>query len=312
VKILFFGTSSISKVFLENIDKKHQIMCVITKPDKPVGRGNKLTAPAVKQYATEHNIDYVQIEKFNDEIYDKLKAYNADAGVVVSYGKLIPERIFLLPKNKCFNIHFSKLPQYRGASPVQQALIDGQKQTAVTSFFIEKGLDTGDIILQDIVDIEENDTSDTLFQKLISCGIKTMNKTLDLMEQNKIVPKKQIGQPSFCSVFKKEDGRIKWNKSATEIKNLFRGLFLWPGIYCEFASGKLQGKLLKIIECDVVNINSNKEPGSIISTDKNSGFIVQCGKDCLLLKKVQLESKAKMFACDFINGYRITLNDKFI
>ena len=177
MKILFFGTSSISKVFLENIDKKHQIMCVITKPDKPVGRGNKLTAPAVKQYATEHNIDYVQIEKFNDEIYDKLKAYNADAGVVVSYGKLIPERIFLLPKNKCFNIHFSKLPQYRGASPVQQALIDGQKQTAVTSFFIEKGLDTGDIILQDIVDIEENDTSDTLFQKLISCGIKTMNKT---------------------------------------------------------------------------------------------------------------------------------------
>ena len=312
MKILFFGTSSISKVFLENIDKKHQIMCVITKTDKPVGRGNKLTSPAVKQYATEHNIDYVQIEKFNDEIYDKLKTYSADVGVVVSYGKLIPERIFLLPKNKCFNIHFSKLPQYRGASPVQQALIDGQKQTAITSFFIEKGLDTGDIILQDIVDIEDNDTSDTLFQKLISCGIKTMNKTLDLMEQNKIVPVKQTGQPSFCSVFKKEDGKIKWNKSATEIKNLFRGLFLWPGIYCEFANGKLQGKLLKIIECDVVNINSNKEPGSIISIDKNSGFVVQCGKYCLLLKKVQLESKAKMFACDFINGYRITLNDKFI
>jgi len=312
VKILFFGTSLISKIFLENIDKKHRVMCVVTKPDKPVGRGNKLTFPAVKQYAINNNIDYVQIEKFDDEVFNKLKAYNADAGVVVSYGKLIPERIFLLPKQKCFNIHFSKLPQYRGASPVQQALIDGQKQTAVTSFFIEKGLDTGDIILQDLVDIEDNDTSDTLFQKLISCGIGTMNKTLDLMEQNKLVPVKQTGQPSFCSVFKRENGKVNWNKSATEIKNLFRGLFLWPGIYCEFASGKLQGKLLKIIDCEVVNMNSNKEPGSILSIEKNLGFIVQCGKDSLLLKKVQLESKAKMSACDFINGYKLTTADKLV
>lgn len=310
MKIIFFGTSSISKVFLQNIDKKHKVVCVVTKTDKFVNRGNKLTPPAVKVYAIENNIDCIQIEKFDDENFNKLKAYNADAGVVVSYGKIIPERIFLLPKYKCFNVHFSKLPKYRGASPVQQALIDGQKQTAVTSFFIEKGLDTGDIILQDLVDIEENDTSDTLFQKLISCGINTMNKTLDLIETGKVNYFKQEGEPSFCSVFKKEDGKINWNKSATEIKNLFRGLFLWPGIYCFFATGKLQGKLLKIIDCEVVNINSNKEPGSIVSVDKNLGFTVQCGKDSLLLKKVQLESKAKMSSCDFINGYKLTTADK--
>ena len=309
MRLLFFGTASISKIFLENIDKKHKIMCVITKPDKYVGRGNKLTFPAVKQYAIDHNIDYIQIEKFDDDIYNKLKAYDAEAGVVVSYGKIIPERIFLLPKNKCFNIHFSMLPLYRGASPVQQALIDGQSKTAVTSFFIEKGLDTGDIILQDIVNIEQTDTADTLFQKLISCGITTMNTTLDLMEQNKVVPVKQQGQPSFCSVFKKEDGKIDWTKSATEIKNLFRGLFLWPGIYCNIATGKLQGKLLKIIDCEVVTINSNKATGSVVSIEKNTGFAIQCGKDALLLKKVQLESKSKMSAWDFVNGYKITLND---
>lgn len=312
MKILFFGTASISKVFLENIDKKHKIMCVITKQDKLVGRGNKLTFPAVKQYAIDNNMAYIQTEKFNDEIYDKLKSYNADAGVVVSYGKIIPEKIYSLPTHKCFNIHFSLLPEYRGASPVQQALIDGKTKTAVTSFFIDKGLDTGDIILQDIVDIENIDTADTLFQKLISCGIKTMNKTLDLMEQNKVVPVKQTGQPTFCSVFKKEDGKIDWTKSATEIKNLFRGLFLWPGIYCNIATGKLQGKLLKIIDCEVVNINSNKTAGSVISIEKNTGFAIQCGKDSLLLKKVQLESKSKMSAWDFVNGYKITLNDKFV
>ena len=240
----------------------------------------------------------------------KIKNYNSDAGIVVSYGKIIPERIFLLPKNKCFNIHFSLLPKYRGASPVQQALIDGQKQTAVTSFFIEKGLDTGDIILQDIVDIDEIENADTLFEKLISRGIDTMNKTLDLMEQNKVVPLKQTGEPSFCSVFKKEDGKVNWNKSAEEIKNLFRGFFIWPGIYCNIATGKLQSKLLKIIDCEVVNINSNKAPGSVVSIEKNVGFVVQCGKGALLLKKVQLESKSKMPAWDFINGYQITVNDK--
>lgn len=312
MKLLFFGTASISKVFLENIDKKHQIKCVITKPDKNVGRGNRLTFPAVKQYAIEHNIDYIQIEKFDDDIYAKINSYNADAGVVVSYGKIIPEKIYSLPKHKCFNIHFSLLPQYRGASPVQQALIDGQTKTAVTSFFIDKGLDTGDIILQDIVDIENSDTSDTLFIKLISSGIKTMNKTLELMEQNKVVPIKQVGQPSYCSVFKKEDGKINWAKSATEIKNLFRGLFLWPGIYCMFSTGKLQGKLLKVIDCEVININSNKSVGSVVSIEKNIGFAIQCGKDALLLKKVQLESKSKMSAWDFVNGYKIALNDSFI
>ena len=157
MKIIFFGTANISRFFLENIDKKHEIVSVVTMCDKPVGRANKIKAPAVKEYAIEKNISYIQVDKFNDEIVQQIKNYNADVGVVVSFGKIIPEKIFTLPKYGCFNIHFSLLPKYRGASPVQQALIDGCSKTGVTAFYIEKGLDTGDILLQQELNIDVKD-----------------------------------------------------------------------------------------------------------------------------------------------------------
>ena len=290
---------------MENIDAKHETAAVITMCDKPVGRSNKIKPPAVKEYAIEKNIPYIQVDKFNDEIAQQIKNFNADVGVVVSFGKIIPEKVFTLPKYGCFNIHFSLLPKYRGASPVQQALIDGCTKTGVTAFYIEKGLDTGNILVQKELDIDIKDTSETLFDKLNVLGIKVMNDALDLLDSGNCLAGKQEGEPSFCSVFTKENGKIDWNKSATEIYNLYRGLYLWPKIFCTIGDGRMSGKMLKILECSVDKDLSNKQPGTILEIKKGLGFTVKCGKDALFVTKVQPESKAQMTAFDFVNGAQI-------
>ena len=312
MKIIFFGTANISKVFLENIDTKHEIVSVITMCDKPVGRSNKIKPPAVKEYAIEKNIPYIQVDKFTDDIAQQIKNYNADVGVVVSFGKIIPEKVFTLPKYGCFNIHFSLLPKYRGASPVQQALIDGCTKTGVSAFYIEKGLDTGNILLQKELDITFEDTSETLFDKLNVLGIKVMNEALNLLDTGNCLAKKQEGEPSFCSVFTKEHGKIDWNKSATDIYNLYRGLYLWPKIFCTVGDGRMSGKTLKILECSVVKDLSNKKTGTILEIRKGVGFVVKCGEDALLLTKVQPESKAQMAAFDFVNGAQIKAGSLFL
>ncbi len=311
MKIVFFGTADISKYFLENINKKHNVVCVVTMCDKPVGRNNKIKAPAVKEYAIEKNIPYIQVDKFTDEIAGEIKNYNADIGVVVSFGKIIPEKIFNAPKYRCFNIHFSLLPKYRGASPVQQALLDGADKTGVTSFFIEKGLDTGDILLQQELNIDLKDNSETLFNKLNVLGVDVMNKTLDLFENGSFSARKQEGEPSFCKIFKKEDGKIDWTKSATEICNMYRGFYIWPKVFCVIADGRLAGKTMRIIECSVKNDNSSVPAGTILEIKKGLGFIVKCGKDALFITKVQPESKSQMAAYDFINGAGIKSGNLF-
>ena len=312
MKIIFFGTANISKYFLENIDAKHEIAAVVTMCDKPVGRSNKIKPPAVKEYAIEKNIPYIQVDKFNDEIAQQIKDYNADAGVVVSFGKIIPEKVFTLPKYGCFNIHFSLLPKYRGASPVQQALIDGAEKTGVTAFYIEKGLDTGNILVQRELDIDIKDTSETLFDKLNVLGVKVMNEALSLLDSGNCLAKKQEGEPSFCSVFTKDNGKIDWNKSATEIYNLYRGLYLWPKIFCTVGDGRMSGKMLKILECSVEKNLSNAKPGTILEVKKGSGFTVKCGEDALFVTKVQPESKAQMAAFDFVNGAQINKGSLFL
>ena len=312
MKIIFFGTANISKYFLENISDKHKVVSVVTMCDKPVGRSNKIKAPAIKEYAIEQNIPYIQVDKFNNDIIQKIKDYNADVGVVVSFGKIIPKEVFSLPRYGCFNIHFSLLPKYRGAAPVQQALIDGNTKTGVTAFCIEEGLDTGDILLQKELDIDIKDTSETLFNKLNIIGKNIMNEVLDMLNSDKNKTKKQEGTPSFCSVFDKEDGKVDWNKSATEIYNLYRGLYLWPKVFCKIAEGRMAGKMLKILECEVILDLSNAKVGTVIEIIKGVGFVVKCSKDALLVTKVQPESKNQMSAFDFLNGTQIKVGSLFL
>jgi methionyl-tRNA formyltransferase len=312
VKILFFGTAQISKTYLEALHAGANEIFVVTMPDKPALRGQKLTPPAVKTYSLENNIKFIQPENFVPEVIEELRNFNADSGIAVAYGKIIPERVFNLPKYKTFNIHFSLLPKYRGAAPVQYALLNGETETGVTSFYIEKGLDTGDILIQKKLFIEEKDNSETLFNKLIPLGIEAMNETLELFRSGKLAGKPQVGEPTFSPSFKKEKGRLDWSKKAGDIYNQFRGLYLWPGIYSVVSKGKLKGKRIKFIDIEIFDADSeNKDFGVISSVKKDNGFVVSCLKGKILVLKVQPESKPVMSAWSFIQGGQLAIGDKF-
>jgi methionyl-tRNA formyltransferase len=312
VKILYFGTAAISEAFLKNLyDNKHELFCV-TMPDKPAARGQKLTPPAVKSFSAKHGIDCIQPEKFTCETAEMVKNFNADAGIAVAYGKLIPASDFNLPKYKTFNIHFSLLPKYRGAAPVQYAVLNGETETGVSAFYLEKTLDTGDIIVQEKCPIDIKDTSQTLFNKLIPLGIDIMNKALSYFESGNFKAVPQQGESSYAPVIKKEDGLINWNSNVKSIYNKIRAFYPWPGGYCIISKGNLEGKRIKIIEAEVMETSTvNEDYGYVYSIEKNKGFGILCAKGKLLVTKVQPENKPVMDAAAFILGGQVKKGDCF-
>ena len=312
MKILFFGTASVSEAFLKNLhENRHEILCV-TMPDRPAARGQKLTPPAVKVFSQNNNIKYIQPEKFSPEIIETIKNFNPDAGIAVAYGKLIPESVFTIAKYKTFNIHFSLLPKYRGAAPVQFAILNGESETGVSSFYLEKTLDTGGIILQRSCPIDIKDTSETLFGKLIPAGIELMNGTLECFKAGgfKVLP--QQGEISYAPVIKKEYGLVNWNSGVKSIYNKIRAFYPWPGAFSIVSKGKLENKRIKIIEADILEGNTvNEDYGYVYSIEKNKGFSVLCAKGKLLVTKVQPENKPVMDAWSFVHGGQIKKGDCF-
>ncbi|BAG13493.1 methionyl-tRNA formyltransferase [Candidatus Endomicrobiellum trichonymphae] len=312
MRILFFGTAFISETYLKELHKKCHEIFVVTTPDKPALRGQKLIYPAVKVYAVKNNISFIQPEKFTLDVIETIKNFAADTGVAVAYGKLIPKVVFDIPKYKTFNIHFSLLPKYKGAAPVQHALCRGETETGISSFYIEEGLDTGGIIIQEKLNISIKDNAETLLNKLILLGIDVMNKTLELFRCGKCDAASQTGDPSFAPSLKKIDGLVNWNKRAGEIYNQFRGLYLWPGIYSTISQGKLVGKRIKFREIEVFDSDSiNKDSGIVYSAEKNRGFTVSCAVGRILVVKMQSENKPVVSAWDFIQGRQISAGDRF-
>ncbi|GMO51674.1 MAG: methionyl-tRNA formyltransferase [Candidatus Endomicrobiellum trichonymphae] len=312
MRILFFGTAFISETYLKELHKKCHEIFVVTMPDKPALRGQKLIYPAVKVYAVKNNISFIQPEKFTLDVIETIKNFAADTGVAVAYGKLIPKVVFDIPKYKTFNIHFSLLPKYKGAAPVQHALCRGETETGISSFYIEEGLDTGGIIIQEKLSISIKDNAETLLNKLILLGIDVMNKTLELFRCGKCDAASQTGDPSFAPPLKKIDGLVNWNKRAGEIYNQFRGLYLWPGIYSTISQGKLVGKRIKFREIEVFDSDSiNKDSGIVYSAEKNRGFTVSCAVGRILVVKMQSENKPVVSAWDFIQGRQISAGDRF-
>jgi methionyl-tRNA formyltransferase len=312
VRILFFGTAFISKTYLEELHKNRHEIFVVTMPDKPALRGQKFIYPDVKVYAIKNNISFIQPEEFTLDVIEVIKKFAADAGAVVAYGRLIPKIVFDIPKYKTFNIHFSLLPKYRGAAPVQHALCRGETETGISSFYIEEGLDTGDIIVQEKLNIGIRDNAKTLLNKLIPLGIYVMNKTLGLFRDRKCDAASQTGDPSFAPSLKKVDGLVSWDKSAVEIYNQFRGLYLWPGIYSTVSRGKLADKRIKFREIEVFDGDSvNKDSGIVYSIEKNRGFTISCANGRILIVKVQSENKPVVSAWDFIQGRQISVGDCF-
>ena len=302
MKIVFMGTPDFSVNALENIVKAgHDVVGVITQPDKPKGRGGKMQYTPVKEKALELGLDVYQPQRVKEtEFIEKLKEMNPDAIVVIAFGQILPKAILDMPKYGCINVHASLLPKYRGAAPIQWSVIDGERETGVTTMYMNEGLDTGDIIDKVVVPIDKKETGGSLFDKLAIEGGKLILKTLIELENGTAVRTPQDDSKSnYAGMINKQLGKIDFNKSANEIERLIRGLNPWPSAYT-----KMDGKTLKIWDADVDDSENDSAPGTITEVGKD--FIrVATGKGSLKILELQLEGKKRMKTRDFLNGAKI-------
>lgn len=302
MKVLFMGTPDFAVGALEAlILSEHEVVGVVTQPDKPKGRGKEMQFPPVKECAVKHNIPVFQPVKVKTaEGVETLRSFGADIFVVAAFGQILSKEILDMPKYGCINIHASLLPKYRGAAPIQWAVIDGEKQSGVTIQQMNEGIDTGDILLKAVVDLEPKETGESLYEKLSKVGAELILQVLPMIEAGTVKPEKQDDSLStHAGKLDKALGRIDWKKSAVEIERLIRGLNSWPSAYTS-----LKGKTLKIWEADVVEQKAAGEPGSIAEVTK-SEMIVNTGEGRLALKSIQLEGKKRMAVKDFLLGYKV-------
>ena len=302
MKIVYMGTPDFAVAPLEAlIQAGHQVTAVVTQPDKQRGRGKEVQMTPVKECALKHGIPVFQPVKIKEkEAVDRLREYPADIFVIAAFGQLLSEEILKMPPFGCVNIHASLLPAYRGAAPIQWVILNGEKETGVTIMQMEKGLDTGDMLLKKAIPIEPKETGESLHDKLMEVGAELIVEALPLIESGKIIPEKQEdSKSSYASRLNKEMGHIDWNRDAEQLERLVRGLNSWPSAYTSY-----QGKTLKIWEADVIGEQSGKLPGEITQVGKD--FVdVACGKDILRIYSLQLEGKKRMAVKDFLLGYEI-------
>jgi methionyl-tRNA formyltransferase len=302
--IIFFGSGKFAIPALDYLcnQDKYPLIAIVTQPDKKAGRGYKIQPTPVKQYylRSKTSLPLFQPQDVNSpDFIQTLKNLEPDLFIVVSFGQIFKDEFLGLPKIFAVNIHASLLPKYRGAAPVNWAIINGEKTTGVTIFKIIKKMDAGEIIAQKECEISPYDTAVTLEEKLAHIGRELLVETLDKIARRDFSLVPQQGEPSYAPKLKKEDGLIDWNKSALQIYNLIRGTQPWPGAYSYF-----QGRLLKIFVVEIVEDLQVRTPGEIVRADK-SKFVVACGKGGLNIKELQLESKRRVSAREFISGYRV-------
>lgn len=295
------GTPDFAVPALDGLIKHHDVIAVVTQPDKPKGRGKKMAYSPVKERALESEIPVLQPVKVREETFvEKLRELNPDIIVVAAFGQILTEDILNIPKYGCINIHASLLPKYRGAAPIQWVIIDGEKETGITIMHMAKGLDTGDMILQEVVPIDPKETGESLHDKLAATGGPLLLKALDLLEQGTAPRVPQDDSKScYAKMLTKDLGHIDWTKSAVEIERLIRGLNSWPSAYTYYA-----GKMLKIWDADVVKSESDAAPGTVIAADKHS-ITVNTGKDALILREVQMQGKKRMKVDAFLRGHNV-------
>lgn len=302
MKVIFMGTPDFAVGTLKSlIASAHEVTAVVTQPDKPKGRGKAMQFPPVKAVAVEAGIPVLQPRRVREpETVEAIRNIEADVIVVVAFGQIIPKEILAMKKYGCINVHASLLPKYRGAAPIQWAVIDGEKESGVTTMQMDEGLDTGDMLLKAVVPLEKDETGGSLFDKLSSTGAELLLETLAGLEDGTVVPEKQGESPTaYAKMLKKEMGLIDWTKSAGEIERLVRGLNPWPSAYSH-----LNGKTLKIWRAEAEERDSEKEPGTVVCISKE-GFGVQTGKGILKIRELQLEGKKRMDAGAFLRGYQM-------
>ena len=326
MKIVFMGTPDFARDSLSAIyDAGHEIPAVVTVPDKPKGRGMKLIPCEVKEYAVEKNIKVYQPEKLrgNKEIVDILKDINPDVICVVAYGKIIPKEILEIPKYGCVNVHPSLLPQYRGSAPIQWAILNGDKETGVTTMYLDEGMDSGDIILQTKTPIDKDETSGELWDRLSKIGAELLVETLEKIE-NKTAPRiKQPKEFTLAPMLEKSQAKIDWeNKTAQEIKNLVRGLNPIMGAYSLFNEKKI--KFWKVDKLSIEEfINKYPEfkeyeyrfleidPGTVLYIDKKEAIYIMAKEGILKVLEIQGENSKRMPTPEFLRGNKIEVVDRF-
>ena len=299
MRVVFMGTPDFSVPALERIATEHEVVAVVTQKDKPKGRGQELSYTPVKESALKLNIPIYQPDKVKEESFvEELKELNPDVIVVIAFGQILSNDILTLPKYGCINVHASLLPKYRGAAPIQWAVIDGEEKSGVCTMKMDEGLDTGDIIDVDEITLDPKETGGSLFDKLSKLGGELILKTLQNLEFGKATFIKQDDSKStYAKKMTKELGHIDFTKDAESIERLIRGLNPWPSAFTY-----LDGKVMKIWDADVVDAGGI--PGTVISEDKDS-FVIATGSKALKVNELQLEGKKRMKASDFLNGRSI-------
>lgn len=304
MKIVFMGTPDFSVPALEELAKVHQVAAVVTQQDRPKGRGHKMQYTPVKEKALELNIHVYQPEKVkNPEFVDILREINPDVIVVIAFGQILSKEILDLPKYGCINVHASLLPKYRGAAPIQWAVIDGEEETGVTTMYMAEGLDTGDVIDTAVIKLDEKETGGSLFDKLAIKGGKLIVETLSKLENGTATRTQQDDEKSsYAGKITKELGQIDFTKPAVTIERLIRGLNPWPSAYTT-----LDGKAMKVWDATVEEGNVTEQPGEIVEIAKHY-IKVATGENYLKINEIQLAGKKRMPMDAFLNGYSIKEN----
>lgn len=304
MNIVFMGTPDFAVPSLQRLVEKYNVTAVFTQPDKPKGRGKKMGYSEVKEEALKHDIPVYQPIKLKDdrELIEKLKELKPDFIIVVAFGQLLTKEVLDIPKYGCINLHGSLLPMYRGAAPIQWAVIRGEKVSGNTTMLMDVGLDTGDMLLKDEVEIPDNMTAGELYDILKVRGADLLVKTIDGVANKTIVPEKQTEETFYAKMLNKEIANICWDKDAEEIHNLIRGLNPWPIAYSSYKDQRM-----KIFESAVLKEKTDKTPGTIIDVNKE-GIKVACGNNVLLIKKVQFPNGKPLMVEQYINGHDIEKN----
>ncbi len=306
MKVIFMGTPDFSVGTLEAIiEAGHEVVLAVTQPDKPRGRGKEMQYSPVKEAALAHDIPVYQPQRIRDaECVEELKKYPADVMVVIAFGQILPKEILEMTKYGCINVHASLLPDYRGAAPIQWAVINGEKVSGVTTMQMDEGLDTGDMIMKTEIVLDEKETGGSLHDKLAEAGAKLCVETLKAVEDGTAVRTKQ-GETGtdYAKQLNKKMGDIDWTKSAVEIERLIRGLNPWPSAYTAW-----NDKTMKIWEAEILDKESGQAPGTVAEVDKKT-FAVQTGKGMLKILSLQLPGKKRMDTDAFLRGNQIKIGE---
>ena len=326
LRIVFMGTPDFAEKSLEKIyEAGHMIEAVVTNMDKPKGRGMKMIASPVKQFAIEKGLEIYQPQKIrnNLEFIEEIKNINPDVICVVAYGKILPKELLDIPKFGCINVHGSLLPKYRGAAPIQWAVLNGDETTGITTMYMNEGMDTGDMILKEKVKIGENETTGELWNRLADIGAKLLIETLDLIEKGKAPREKQGEDFTLAPMLNKEMAKIDWkNKKACEIKNLVRGLNPIMGAY-----SYISGKKIKFWKIDVISEKELEkkfldlkeygykikdiESGTVLFSDEKNGLYIKAKDGIIKVLEIQSENAKRMSINDFLRGNKINVGEMF-